>query len=205
MLFRCKLAGFGPTQDKYIDAPAERLVRNFLKSIDPSTDWFELETCTDVSVHPEDYFDIILDEDGRAVYDESSLTCKCSYNSWPTQVAEQQLYVHGLRKRYFGTWQGDDYGPVVCEYSKDSQLWEHELPLEPSLKLANHSPTGFAWSYSGSGPSQLALAILLNEFGDPVWALQNYQEFKNEFIGPLPKADWVIEGEQIRVWRQTRG
>ncbi len=33
-------------------------------------------------------------------------------------------------------------------------------PLK-SQQILNHSPDGFAWGYSGSGPAQLALAILL--------------------------------------------
>lgn len=32
------------------------------------------------------------------------------------------------------------------------------LPLR--LGVRNHSPTGFSWGYNGSGPAQLALAIL---------------------------------------------
>ena len=37
------------------------------------------------------------------------------------------------------------------------------VPLDHkgSCKVYNHSPTGFSWGYGGSGPSQLALAILL--------------------------------------------
>ena len=36
----------------------------------------------------------------------------------------------------------------------------HPLRVEPSLVLRRHSPTGFEWGYGGSGPAQLALAIL---------------------------------------------
>src|SRR5262245_4369364 len=32
--------------------------------------------------------------------------------------------------------------------------------LPPRLELANHSPTGFEWGYGGSGPAQLALAMV---------------------------------------------
>ncbi len=37
-------------------------------------------------------------------------------------------------------------------------------PLGPRLDLANHSPDGFSWGYGGSGPAQLALAILADHF-----------------------------------------
>lgn len=33
-------------------------------------------------------------------------------------------------------------------------------PLDPRNDLANHSPDGFEYGYGGSGPAQLALAIL---------------------------------------------
>lgn len=32
------------------------------------------------------------------------------------------------------------------------------FPLHPQLHLVAYSPTGFAWGYRGSGPTQLALA-----------------------------------------------
>ncbi len=36
------------------------------------------------------------------------------------------------------------------------------LCLAESLQVVNHSPTEFSWSYGGSGPTQLALAVLLS-------------------------------------------
>ena len=32
------------------------------------------------------------------------------------------------------------------------------------LDLVNHSPTGFEWGYGGSGPAQLAVAMLAHHF-----------------------------------------
>ena len=46
------------------------------------------------------------------------------------------------------------------------------LDLAASLKIVNHSPTGFCWGYAGSGPAQLSLAILLDHLnGDRERAL----------------------------------
>lgn len=56
-----------------------------------------------------------------------------------------------------------------------------ELDLAESLKVWNHSPSGFAWGYSGSGPAQLALAILLR-FTDEYTAGALHQPFKREFV-----------------------
>ncbi|KKN16952.1 hypothetical protein LCGC14_0970690 [marine sediment metagenome] len=63
----------------------------------------------------------------------------------------------------------DDYGKRILS------------PL-PSLKLRNHSPDGFSWGYHGSGPAQLALAILLDATLDGEVAQANYQDFKDEFV-----------------------
>lgn len=43
---------------------------------------------------------------------------------------------------------------------------ENGLPsaLDPRLDIFNHSPCGFEFGYSGSGPAQLALAILADHF-----------------------------------------
>ncbi len=58
--------------------------------------------------------------------------------------------------------------------------------LDPALsqQVYNHSPDGFAWGYSGSGPAQLALAICLELY--PInQALEVYQDFKERYITPL--------------------
>ena len=38
--------------------------------------------------------------------------------------------------------------------------------LNPRHDLRNHSPSGFEWGFGGSGPAQLALAILCDHLGD---------------------------------------
>lgn len=75
--------------------------------------------------------------------------------------------------------------------------------LRLRLDLSNHSPTGFSWGYGGSGPSQLALALLADVFeGSPLadqTALRFHQEFKWEVIAKLPMGEpWALTDEQIR-------
>lgn len=48
-------------------------------------------------------------------------------------------------------------------------------PLDLRLELRNHSPTGFDWGYCGSGPAQLALAILAHHCDSDEEALELYQ------------------------------
>lgn len=73
------------------------------------------------------------------------------------------------------------------------------LSLQESLNLRNHSSTGFEWGYQGSGPAQLALAILLKEC-DVNFASDNYQIYKRDVIAKLPRDYWVIRSEQVSNW-----
>lgn len=59
-----------------------------------------------------------------------------------------------------------------------------------SQAVRNHSPTGFLWGYAGSGPAQLALAILLVYLPIEV-ALDYYQSFKFSYISGLPQTDFI--------------
>lgn len=75
-----------------------------------------------------------------------------------------------------------------------------ELLPDKSLKVRNHSPDGFAWGYGGSGPAQLALAILL-EFTTEDIALQHYQDFKHCVIANLEGTkDFTLSDEFIKGW-----
>ena len=70
-----------------------------------------------------------------------------------------------------------------------------------SQKLRNHSPDGFNWGYAGSGPSQLALALLMEFSGQrKFWCLQNYQQFKVDVIAQLPQGDAQLPISVIKKW-----
>jgi hypothetical protein len=78
------------------------------------------------------------------------------------------------------------------------------LSPKPSQKLVNHSPDGFNWGYGGSGPAQLALALLLDVSGDRDKALANYQKFKWEKIAKLAGGQpWDISAWEIEKWLET--
>jgi hypothetical protein len=57
--------------------------------------------------------------------------------------------------------------------------------LSPRFDLFNHSPSGFEWGYGGSGPAQLALAILADALGDDERAVRLHQQFKFAVIARL--------------------
>lgn len=80
----------------------------------------------------------------------------------------------------------------LLEGNKESrQVWLDGKLLDPrpSQRLCNHSPDGFSWGYGGSGPAQLALAIMLELTGKP----DGYQKLKWEVIAGLP------QGEDFRI------
>src|SRR3990167_8955216 len=83
----------------------------------------------------------------------------------------------------------------------DCRVWvERRGKAYPLKHVVLHSPTGFEWSYGGSGPADLALSILVDYFRETpqdakdrlpehsrAYAL--HQEFKWKFIAPAPRAD----------------
>jgi len=69
------------------------------------------------------------------------------------------------------------------------------LPLR--LDLVNHSPTGFEWGYGGSGPAQLALAILADALADDRRADKLHQRFKFAKIGGLDSDEWTMTQEEV--------
>ena len=86
-------------------------------------------------------------------------------------------------------------------YDLDVYVYEnnHSRPLEPRLDLRSQSPTGFAWGYSGSGPAQLALAILADAIGDDEIALRHYQMFKRHIVAKLPQGrPWTLSVDAVR-------
>ena len=78
------------------------------------------------------------------------------------------------------------------------------LDWRASLAVRSHSPTGPAWGYGGSGPAQLALAILL-AVTDRETAERCYQEFKGAVLAPLEADCWVLDGADVRRWLDVSG
>jgi len=83
--------------------------------------------------------------------------------------------------------------------SREVYIGDRELLPGPSRRLCNHSPDGFNWGYGGSGPAQLALALLL-EVTTPEEALQRYQDFKWDVIARLPSTDFEMLLEEVQAW-----
>ena len=86
-------------------------------------------------------------------------------------------------------------GPVEPEVT----IGGEPLDWRASLAVRNHSPSGIEWGYSGSGPSQLALAVLL-ALTDRETAERRYQEFKRDVIAQISEAEWALPQCNVRRW-----
>ena len=98
-------------------------------------------------------------------------------------------------KRYFaeaGFWDSNEPYVFVEENGE-------RRPLDPRFDRITHSPTGFAWGYGGSGPAQLAAAILIDALGehrgsDP----RLYMPFKFAVVAGWDKdKGWSITEAQV--------
>lgn len=86
--------------------------------------------------------------------------------------------------------------------------------VRPLAHHRRHS-SEFNWGYGGSGPSDLARCILLDHYGVPGDAEEeysdsprlpvSYQQFKFDVIAKLPQGEpWSISAEQIEQWAAAR-
>lgn len=71
----------------------------------------------------------------------------------------------------------------------------YRLPLY--LEIRNHSPTGFEWGYGGSGPAQLALALVADAFGVSYAVPSVYQVLKARIVANLPADGWQLTADLL--------
>ena len=68
--------------------------------------------------------------------------------------------------------------------------------LPPRNDLRNHSPDGFEWGYGGSGPAQLALALVADCRGEEYCVPKIYQRVKRA-VAKLPHDGWKLTEQQV--------
>jgi hypothetical protein len=88
----------------------------------------------------------------------------------------------------------------------------------PLTHVSYHSPDGFEWGYAGSGPADLALAILADYFEEPpdfvlaalrsMWTPRSkaaafHQSFKERFVATEHRDEWQLHSDDIEAWLQT--
>ena len=69
----------------------------------------------------------------------------------------------------------------------------------PTLCGGPHND-GAEWGYGGSGPAQLALALLADATGDDELAQSHYQRFKREVVAGFERDRFLITQAEIRCW-----
>lgn len=105
-------------------------------------------------------------------------------------------------KWYHGSRDSDEDGTFNIRVWVEAPGATYDLPLH--LEVHSHSPTGFNWGYGGSGPAQLALAILYDLFQDEETILPLYQDFKWDRISLITSDDWSLNEANIRKWVDAR-
>jgi hypothetical protein len=93
---------------------------------------------------------------------------------------------------------------ITAKYNFDQhtlRVYIGGVPLDPGASQAiyNHSPDGFSAGYNGSGPAQLALAILLH-YTDEQTAVRHYQRFKAEIIADLDPDGFSLPERTVKRW-----
>jgi len=94
-------------------------------------------------------------------------------------------------------------GTIEDDGERTVELMGKKLNIGRSLTYRRHSPTGFNWGYGGSGPAQLALAIMLEIFDDETAKL-NYQDFKFKHVGSWPNLSDVAVTVQLDLSKIKR-
>ena len=93
----------------------------------------------------------------------------------------------------------------VCFVKEDGSLEiAKELCPKRSQKVQNHSPDGFNWGYTGSGPAQCALGIMLEVTNDKRRSLNLYHKLVSDAISQIPEGElFEITEERILEWIKT--
>ena len=74
-------------------------------------------------------------------------------------------------------------------------------PLAKRYDLLSASPSGFETGYNGSGPAQLAIALLAHAYDDE-FACEYYQQFKGGVVSNLPEGGWILTKTDLDAWRR---
>ena len=92
-----------------------------------------------------------------------------------------------------------------CIVELDNEGYVTQLLLEKSLQVVDHSPDGFQWGYSGSGPAQLAAAILYEITDDTEHTRNYYQLFKFDHVVKWEGLTFEISEQEVRNWLRYVG
>ncbi len=77
-------------------------------------------------------------------------------------------------------------------------------PLPEHCEVRRFTRRGFEWTYVGTSPRQLALAILFDHLGDEELAVSLSERYMKDVIANLDN-DWRLTGEEIDAYLRRSG
>ena len=77
------------------------------------------------------------------------------------------------------------------------------VPLSEHYEVRQFTKSGFEWTYEGTSPRQLALAILFDYTADRQRAVALSEPFMKDVVANLDN-DWRLTGEQIESFLRSR-
>ena len=116
-----------------------------------------------------------------------------SMNGVKIPVFIQEYPEPGIEPSYVGYY-NPDFSSTVLKPDKSV--------LDPSKSVSVYPHSNeFNWGYEGSGPAQLALAILIEELKDNELAFILHQEFKRDIIARFLQGEvWSLPIKVVKDW-----
>jgi Family of unknown function (DUF6166) len=76
-------------------------------------------------------------------------------------------------------------------------------PLPAHYEVKQFTKRGFEWTYDGTSPQQLALAILFDHTGDRERAVALSEPFMKDVVANLDN-DWRLTGDEVDAYLRRR-
>jgi hypothetical protein len=76
--------------------------------------------------------------------------------------------------------------------------------LPEHYEVKQFTKRGFEWTYDGTSPQQLALAILFDHLGDRERAVALSEPYIKDVIANLDN-DWRLTGDEVEAYLRQRG
>ncbi|WP_207891183.1 DUF6166 domain-containing protein [Natrarchaeobius oligotrophus] len=91
------------------------------------------------------------------------------------------------------------YRDPTAPVGKECTVTVDGEPLDFRYDLLSVSRSGYEWGYGGSGPAQLAIALLAHAFDDET-ACDHYQRFKRDVVANLRERRWTLRAADLGAW-----
>lgn len=101
-----------------------------------------------------------------------------------------------MRRQFTGVRQADGRCRVYLDDVDNPSAPRQRL--RPRRGRDSHAPTGFEWGSGGSGPAELARALVVVVTGEMAPSPRLYQTLKARLVQMLPEAGWVLDEEVVR-------